>query len=537
MNAEQEWRELLTSRHDVFRFEQLNVAKIVRLRDKWNLIFVSSLRTLNPPSIESPFSRKDMDSPITATSKRAYALDALRGFAILTMILSGQLPFHTNTLPDWMYHAQVPPPDHRFIPTLPGITWVDLVFPFFLFAMGAAFPLALTRRLEKGISSWRISLSILERGFLLGFFALYVQAIRPYVISREPDVATWLFSLLGFLLLFPMYSRLPEQWSPALRWSLKAGGWIGAILFLGLTRYPDGSGFLLTRSDIIIVVLTNMAVFGSFVWLLTRSNLLLRLGVLGILLAIRLSNMPIGIPGWVNDTWKFTPAPWIYALYYQQYLCIVIPGMIAGDMILKWMKESPEPSPNRWTAAHLISIVVLMVGFVLVALIGLKARWLIETTILLFVMCGLGWWLLSRPTNETEKLFKELFLWAIYWLVLGLFFEPYEGGIKKDRATVSYYFVTSGLAICTLIAFSVIIDVFKKQRWLQFLIDNGQNPMVAYAGVNNFIVPLLSLTSIMSLLTAMAITPWLGFVKGLIVTLLLAWFVSFCTKKKIFWRT
>lgn len=130
-----------------------------------------------------------------------------------------------------------------------------------------------------------------------------------------------------------------------------------------------------------------------------------------------------------------------------------------------------------------------------------------------------------------------MFLWAIFWLVLGLFFEPDESGIKKDRATMSYYFVTSGLAICTFIAFSIIADVFKKKRWLQLLIDNGQNPMIAYAGINNFITPVLAILSIDSLLTAMAVTPWLGFLKGLIVTLLMAVAVQFCTKQKNFWRT
>lgn len=29
-----------------------------------------------------------------------------------------------------MSHAQTPPPDHIFNPEIPGITWVDLVFPF-----------------------------------------------------------------------------------------------------------------------------------------------------------------------------------------------------------------------------------------------------------------------------------------------------------------------------------------------------------------------------------------------------------------------
>jgi predicted acyltransferase len=43
----------------------------------------------------------------------------------------------------------VPPPDHKFNPAIPGITWVDLVFPFFLFSMGVAIPLALRNGKEK----------------------------------------------------------------------------------------------------------------------------------------------------------------------------------------------------------------------------------------------------------------------------------------------------------------------------------------------------------------------------------------------------
>lgn len=35
--------------------------------------------------------------------RRACALDALRGLAILGMILSGQLPFGEKALPAWMY--------------------------------------------------------------------------------------------------------------------------------------------------------------------------------------------------------------------------------------------------------------------------------------------------------------------------------------------------------------------------------------------------------------------------------------------------
>ncbi len=478
-----------------------------------------------------------MVTKIDITTKRALALDALRGFAILTMILSGQIPFYHNTLPAWMYHAQVPPPEHRWIPTLPGITWVDLVFPFFLFAMGAAFPLALSRRVEQGIPYWKISLSIIERGILLGFFALYVQAIRPFVLSKSPTIETHLVALFAFFLCFPIYSRLPFDWNKWLKLTIRFVGWILALGLLLNLKYPDGSGFSLYRSDIIIVVLTNMAVFGSFIWLITKTNILLRVGILGILIAIRLSNMPTQIDGWVSQIWNFTPAPWIYKLYYLQYLFIVIPGTIAGDILLKWIKIKEEKSSESWSKVHCIFVAFLMFFFVLELLIGLYNRWLIETTLLTFVLLVLTYHLLKKPLNHSERLYRELFLWAIYWLVVGLFFEPYEGGIKKDKATLSYYFITSGLAICSLIFFSIIIDVFKKSRWIQLLIDNGQNPMIAYAGVNNLIIPVLSITGLMSLLNTFAITPWLGFIKGLIITLLLSFFVSLCTKLKIFWRT
>ena len=38
---------------------------------------------------------------------RASSLDALRGYAILTMVLSGSIAW--GVLPGWMYHAQVGP--------------------------------------------------------------------------------------------------------------------------------------------------------------------------------------------------------------------------------------------------------------------------------------------------------------------------------------------------------------------------------------------------------------------------------------------
>lgn len=461
------------------------------------------------------------------------------------MILSGQLPFGENALPSWMYHAQVPPPKHEWVSALAGITWVDLVFPFFLFAMGASMPLALTRRLEQGVPKFKIVLGILERGFLLAFFALYVEAIRPSVIRELPSTGTWLVGLLGFVLLFPILTRLPSAWSASLRCAIRVVGWLGAVVLLARLRYPGGGGFALGRSDIIIVVLANMAVFGSLIWWLTRSRPLVRLGLLGILVAIRLSNMPHPIEGWVSQAWQWSPAPWIYKLYYLQYLFIIIPGTFAGELLLDWLRGESLPrdstsalsSIQHGSAIRFIAVGLLMVALPVLLVTGLKARWLLGSTLVAFGLCALGGWLLWRPANTTERLFQRLFNWATYWLVLGLVFEPYEGGIKKDRATMSYYFVTSGLAICVLIGLMILIDLFRRRRWVHLLIQNGQNPMIAYAGINNLILPLVVLTGADSLLSARAASPWMGFLRAVIITLILALSVSCFTKLRVFWRT
>ena len=83
------------------------------------------------------------------SSERIATIDALRGLAIFGMILCAYIGWQSG-LPAWMFHAQLPPPDYVFSPDVRGITWVDLVFPFFLFAMGAAFPLAMRKRLDTG---------------------------------------------------------------------------------------------------------------------------------------------------------------------------------------------------------------------------------------------------------------------------------------------------------------------------------------------------------------------------------------------------
>lgn len=471
----------------------------------------------------------------TTTPFRSYALDALRGFAILTMILSGRISW--GNLPGWMYHAQIPPPDHKFDPTLPGITWVDLVFPFFLFAMGAAFPLALSKKIKNGKVSWDLILQILKRGVLLAFFAIVIQHFRPHVLSKSPDAVTYAIALLGFGLLFLIFWRFPASFSKTRIYALRGAGYVGIAAIMALVTYPDGSGFKLSRFDIIIAVLANVSVFGSLIWIFTRGNWLWRLGIMALIFAVRLATN--SGEGFIKDLGTLQPSGWVFNVNFLKYLFVVIPGTIAGDIIVKMMNLNSEDLKENFSSYSGLSVLlaILMAGFTLVSLVTLYNRWVWEGFAVGLLMLAVSWYIFRDLNGNYFSILKQLFLWGAFWFVLGFLLEPFEGGIKKDHSTMSYYFLTSGLALFFIIFSSVIIDFFSKRAWMGLLIDSGQNPMIAYAGGGNFITPILGLLGIEALMAQYFTTPFLGFLKGLIVTLALAYIVKLFTRYKVFWRS
>ena len=490
-----------------------------------------------------------------ASPKRAYALDALRGSAILMMVLNELNPSGPhNSLPSYMYHAQVPPPKFVFNPNLPGVTWVDMVLPFFLFAMGAAIPFTMGRRMEKGTPRRGLVLSTILRALLLGLFAFYVEHIKTAAMVGNP-LQLFLTGITGFLLLFLILGRLPSEWKPSVRGLLKAAGWIAAIALLFFARYKDEYGlrFSIDRYDVIIVILANVALYTTLIYLFTRNNLLMRVGFLGILMALKLGS---SVPGWVNSLYANYPIPYVnnmtslghtavsilkafsffYSIGITHYLFIAIPGTIVGDMILTWM-NTPEDEKQTWSGPRYAGFALFLFSTIVLCLCLLKGRYVTELVISLIPILLLGKWLTRAPVASIEKLIHDLYRWGAYFLILGMIFEPYEGGIKKDSATMSYFMVSAGLAIFTLLVYTILIDVFRKKHALQLLIDNGQNPMIAYTAAPNFVGLILTFTGVNRFLAKTIVAPWPSFFCAICITMIVALCVSFCTRKKIFWRT
>jgi predicted acyltransferase len=466
--------------------------------------------------------------------QRNQSLDALRGFAILAMVLSGSIAFG-DVLPAWMYHAQVPPPKHVFIPTLPGITWVDLVFPFFLFSMGAAIPLSLSKLSKEGTSFWRIVWIAARRYVLLTFFALFSFHMRAWVMAEAPATTDYLLSVFGFVLLcFQFYEYKGVQYK-SLFISLKIAAFAIAVFLLYALPLNKGQGFSLEKSDIIIIVLANMAFFGTLTWWLTKDHPHIRIGLLPFIMAIFLGAKESG--SWNEAVFTFSPLPWVYKFYYLKYLFIIIPGTFAGEWLLRYSKMCMDQVPHIHKN-NLIRTAAILSLILLVGNIGLLfSRALLPNLILsILVLAGIYYFINKAYTQKDSPLLKFFFAGA-YLLLLGLFFEAYEGGIKKDLSTYSYYFISAGLAFFILIGFCGL-QLSKSGACLtHYLSLNGRNPMVAYVAGNLLLIPVLKITGGIQLLDSLGSNAWTGFSRGVLFTGIVSLITVLFVKKKWFWKT
>lgn len=472
-------------------------------------------------------------------TQRAYALDALRGYAIITMVLSATVV--AGILPEWMYHAQTPPPTHAYVPEISGLTWVDLVFPFFLFAMGAALPFSLGGRVERGERWWKIAADVILRFLQLAFFAIFIQHFYPYVLSSPQDLRSWLLAMAAFAVLFPMFMRFGRVpvWG---RVAIKVAAYGVAVAMLLTTDFALVPKFSPDFSNIIILILSNVALFAGVIYLLTSAKWLRGKGRwVRMVLCAMLALLVLGgdVEGsWAGDILHYSPLWWLLRMDYLRYLIILLPAMEAGELLRESMKEPSEATlrsngNDRWAAVLAVAAVALVVCTLGAVQNHQIALWAVVSVVLLMVMAVAA----RRVSGSMGTLWSRLTLLAAVLMALGVMAEPLQGGVKKDPATLGYLFTTGALAVSALVALSVAVDYFGWRKSLSFLWQSGQNPMVAYVACDLVVYPLLNITGAISLLAPLYGSPWLGFLHGVILTTITVLLTMLTTRKKWFWRT
>lgn len=545
---------------------------------------------------------------------RAHALDALRGYAIITMVLSAMEAF--SVLPRWMYHAQVPPPDHVFDPTIYGITWVDIIFPFFLFSMGAAIPLSLGRQHAKGESIMKLTWKTVQRWVKLTFFAIFIIHAFPFMLGYEQEWMRYAMPIFFFILLCLMFMPNPFGLSPYKARTITWSAYLVAVGFMLLQPYAGGAPFRLTDSDCIMLILANVSLTGSIIYLLTIGHHLRRLALLPFLVALFMAAHTAN--SWPAQLIHTSWLPWLYLPAYQEYLLIIIPGTVAGEWIAQWLEKMKANDTSKGLVdnyqkkneavldngnplkggrgavlengnkvkndektvlenenkvrtrseemkdkenALALPVALLSLALIVVNVVLLFGRHLVANLVATMVLTALTAWLLrsrreagttgveaakqetsnqissSAPASPTLHFWQRLSSAGAYLLLLGLCLESYEGGIRKDDVTLSYLFVTCGLAFYALLLLTVVCDHWHV-RWLCAPLEMvGKNPMVAYVSASMVIIPVLILTQLYSYIDSLSSQPLTGFLKGVLLTALCMALTAWFTHKRWFWKT
>ena len=244
----------------------------------------------------TPNSRAEASLPTTFRAPRIQSIDAVRGLVMFTMIFVNDLAGNGQVVPDWMSHYS----DRH--PTGSGMTFVDLVFPGFLFIVGMSIPFALGGRLARGEAIWRIVLHVLVR-------TLSLLALGIMMVNESPDThvmgwsAIWWTALMYFsaILAFcgitpPSRSELAENTKRQWQWisrTLRVAGLVTLIWLACVFRGKHGeriitfSPFSIHHDWYGILGLIGWAyAVGALVYLLFRTHRTALLACLALLMCL-----------------------------------------------------------------------------------------------------------------------------------------------------------------------------------------------------------------------------------------------------------
>jgi predicted acyltransferase len=467
----------------------------------------------------------DLAAP--ASSRRAFSLDALRGFFLVTMTLGFTVGVE-KYWPLWMFHRQEPWGTETPL-DVAGISWRDLAYASFLFTMAAALPLTMSRRMEKGELEIGIMMAAVRRWGLLLFYAIMIGHSNAYFLGYTQTARV--LSIVGFVLMAMVFTRRRADWDEGTFKIVNRAGWVLAIAFLLLSPLTYGKTFSFDRNDDIIVGLAFASFVGIVLWYFTRENLLARLAALAAAMALYVSAKG---DGWVSGWWWDAKLPWLFSGQRLVLLAVVVPGTIMGDIILRWMRSSDESEATSWSRLRLGGLTLLTLAFTPLVTVGMYNRWVGLTTMLCAAMIVGGAFLVHAPVTATERMIRSMFIWASVWLMLGLFLDPFENGIRKVPDTLSYFFTVTGTTSMLLVALTGIVDALKHRKWVSVLIDLGHNPLLLYVTFTLLINSVLELVPF----TRDALTGSLGLamVRSLLSLGLVILLVRTMSRKRIYWR-
>jgi heparan-alpha-glucosaminide N-acetyltransferase len=341
---------------------------------------------------------------------RLTSLDAFRGLVILTMTFVNYLG-HVEHIPAWAKHV----PQNQ-----EGYTFVDIVFPGFLFIVGVAIPLALHKRMARGESLLSLLQRIAVRSASLIFVGI-IMVNTSYYSAEAAGISKSLWFLVAMLAVVALWNTYPPD-APKPRMRLYLALRIVAVLVLaGLLLLFRGKN---ATGEVVWLQHAWWGILGLIGWaylvccsayLTFRGSSVALMGVLGFLITLYIGDKH-GALDWLGPVHSFLGV-----------------GAVLGS-----------------TAANVM--VGVLVGN---CFVGEAASMSSSARARFFLVFGLGLYLagtLMRPLH----------------------------GINKIAATDSYALVTGGICCLSFLLVYCVMEIGNLRRWATPFIPIGQNAVLAY---------------------------------------------------------
>ena len=350
-------------------------------------------------------------APAGATDAfRLGSLDAFRGLVILTMTFVNYLAGIEN-IPVWAKHMK---------PNSDGFTFVDVVFPGFLFIVGVAIPFAFHKRMARGESLPGLMRRIVTRSASLIFVGV-LMVNHPKFLSEATGMrAEWWF-LLAMLSVCVLWSHLPADAPPVkqrILLALRIGCGVLLAYLVCIVRTKTAAGgvaWLQTQWWGILGLIGWAYLISSLAYVACRGNTTALMGVLGGMILLYTGGRH-GALDWMGPVHQWINVGAVF-------------GTTAADVMIGILVGSCFVGPSAF-AAH-----PQRVRFML---------WL-----------GLG------------------------LIAAGYLIRPLHG-IDKNAATEPYALITGGICCLLLLAVYAVMDIWGKKAWAKWLVPVGQNALLAY---------------------------------------------------------
>ncbi|MFO7447159.1 MAG: DUF5009 domain-containing protein [Ignavibacteriaceae bacterium] len=394
---------------------------------------------------------------------RIESIDIIRGITILVMIFVNDLSGDPDS-PSWMQHARG---------MTDGMTFVDWVFPAFLFIVGMSMPFSIGRRIERGENQLPIWKHILVRVaglLLLGFFM--VNGDR---ISGEGILAPPLWVILMYVFIIILWNKNTDPgYFLSKKW-IKYSAAAGLILLVFLYTTEGQTGFIqMSLYWWGILGLIGWAyLFSCLIYLPLRKNQAALIAS-AVLLYFFYMAFKASVPGDLLRTGFFS-----FSYTLGTHTAIVLTGAILGNRI----REHTENPDN----AKLL-------------------KWAFGFSLFLFI-AGL----LLHQLNKIDRMFI----------------------VSKNLATAPWGLYSSAFTVWLWMAVYWLADMKNFNSWFKITEPAGKNPLFAYI-LAPFMAEFFALTLMISGFNIYVLFEgsfFLALLRAVVTALFVTWLSGYLVKK------